>query len=103
MPPLPETVTGKELRKRIYNLRRIELAFENQRMFDVRRWKIAIDIEDRPIRTLEIYLDLATGEKRYQEVVLLDKSGTYEEKMNLLSITADEIQRNPKLTQTPGW
>lgn len=103
MPPLPASVTGEELRRRIYNERRIELAFENQRMFDVRRWKIAIDIENRPIRTLDIYLDLSTGVKRYQEVVLLDKSGTYEEKMNLLPIEADEIQRNPGLTQTPGW
>jgi hypothetical protein len=79
------------------------LAFENQRMFDVRRWKIAIDIENRPIRTLDIYLDLSTGVKRYEEVVLLDKSGTYEEKMNLFPIEANEILRNPELTQTPDW
>ncbi|MFC2138325.1 RagB/SusD family nutrient uptake outer membrane protein, partial [Bacteroidota bacterium] len=57
MPPLPETVTGEDLRRKIYNERRIELAFENHRFFDVRRWKIAIDIENRPIRTLDIYLD----------------------------------------------
>ena len=49
------------------------------------------------------YPDLSTGVKRYHEVVLLDKSGTYEEHMNLLPIAADEIQRNPLLTQTPGW
>jgi len=72
-------------------------------MFDVRRWKTAIDIENRPIRTLDIYKDLTTGVKRYEEVVLLDKSGTYQEKMNLFPIAADEIQRNPELTQTPGW
>jgi hypothetical protein len=103
MPALTETVTGEDLRRRIYNERRIEMAFENQRMFDVRRWKIAIDVENRPIRTLDIYLDLSTGVKRYEEVVLLDKSGTYEEKMNLFPISSDEIQRNPELTQTPGW
>ena len=103
LPALPESLTGDDLKRRIYNERRIELAFENQRMFDVRRWKIAIDIENRPIRTLDIYLDLNTGVKRYHEVVLLDKSGTYEEHMNLLPIAADEIQRNPALTQTPGW
>jgi hypothetical protein len=103
MPALPETVTGEDLGRRIYNERRIEMAFENQRVFDVRRWKIAIDIENRQIRTLDIYLDLSTGVKRYEEVVLLDKSGTYEEKMNLLPISSDEIQRNPELTQTPGW
>ncbi len=103
MPAIPGTVTGEDLRRRIYNERRIEMAFENQRMFDVRRWKIAIDIENRPIRTLDIYLNLSTGVKRYEEVVLLDKTGTYEEKMNLFPIERNEIQRNPELTQTPGW
>ena len=103
MPVLPETVTGEDLRRRIYNERRIEMAFENQRMFDVRRWKIAIVIENRPIRTLDIYKDLSTNVKRYEEVVLLDKTGTYQEKMNLFPIAADEIQRNPELDQTPGW
>ena len=103
MPALPATVTGEELRRRIYNERRIELAFENHRVFDVRRWKIAFDVENAPIRTLDIYKDMSTGEKRYEEVVLLNKSGTYEEKMNLFPIAADEIRRNPELTQTPGW
>jgi hypothetical protein len=79
------------------------MAFENQRVFDVRRWKIAIDIENRPIRTLDIYLDMSTGVKRYEEVVLLDKSGTYEEKMNLFPIAESEIRNMPSLEQTPGW
>ena len=103
MPPLPATVTGEDLRRRIYNERRIEFAFENQRVFDVRRWKIAIDIENRPIRTLDIYLDLTTGVKRYEEVILLDKTGTYEEKMNLFPIATSEIANMPSLEQTPGW
>jgi hypothetical protein len=103
MPAIPATVTGDDLRRRIYNERRIELAFENHRFFDIRRWKIAIDIENRPIRGLDIYKDLTTGIKRYEEVVLLNKTGTYQEKMSLLPIAADEIKRNPELTQTPGW
>ena len=103
MPAIPSSVTGEELRKRIYNERRIELAFENHRFYDVRRWKIAIDTENRPIRTLDIYMDLETGIKRYQNVVLLDKTGTYKDYMNLLPIAADEIRNNPKLTQTVGW
>jgi len=103
MPDIPATVTGEDLRRRIYNERRIELAFENHRFYDIRRWDIAIDIENRPIRTLDIFLDLNTGEKRYEEVILRDKSGTYEKKMNLLPIERDEIQRNPELEQTPGW
>lgn len=97
------TASGEDLRQRIYNERRIELAFESHRYFDVRRWKIGNEIENVPIRTLDIYLDMSTGEKRYEEVVVLDKSGTWEEKMNLLPIAEDEIRRNPMLEQTPGW
>jgi hypothetical protein len=103
MPPIPETVTGEELRRRIYNERRIELAFENQRFFDVRRWKIGIDVENLPIRGLDVFLDLTTGVKRYEGIVLLDRSESFTEKNYLLPIASDEIKRNPKLTQTPGW
>ncbi len=103
MPPIPASVTGEDLRRRIYNERRIELAFENHRFFDVRRWKIAIDIENRPIRGLDIFKDMVTGVKRYNVVLLLDKTGTYQEKMNLLPIEADEIRRNPELLQSEGW
>jgi len=103
MPPIPETVTGAELRSRIYKERRVELAFENQRFFDVRRWKIGIDVENLPIRGLDIFLDLTTGVKRYEVIELLDRSGSFTEKNYLLPIASDEIKRNPQLTQTPGW
>lgn len=103
LPDIPATVTGEDLRRRIYNERRIELAFENHRFFDVRRWKIAIDIENRPIRGLDIYKDMTTGVKRYEEVVLLDKTGTYKEYMDLLPIAADELLNMPSLDQTPDW
>lgn len=102
MPSLPATVTGEDLRRRIYNERRVELAFENHRFFDIRRWEIAIEVENSQITALDIYKDMSSGEKRYEEVVLLDKSGTYEEKMNLLPLAQDEIQRTG-LTQPPGW
>ena len=66
MPDIPATVTGEELRKRIYNERRIELAFEGHRFFDVRRWKIASEVENAPITTIDIYKDMSTGDKRYK-------------------------------------
>jgi len=103
MPDIPATVTGEELRRRIYNERRIELAFENHRFFDVRRWKIAVQVENVKIKCLDIYKNLATGVKRYENVILLDKSGTFQEYMNLLPIADDELRKMPSLTQTPGW
>jgi len=103
MPDIPATVTGEDLRRRIYNERRIELAFEDHRFFDVRRWKIAVQVENTKIRCLDIYKDLTTGVKRYENVVLLDKSGTFQEYMSLLPIAEDELRNMSSLTQTPGW
>jgi starch-binding outer membrane protein, SusD/RagB family len=102
MPPIPASVTGENLRKRVYNERRIELAFESHRVFDVRRWKIAMDVENRPIMGLDIIKDAVTGIKIYKEVLLLDR--TFEEKMYFLPIATDEINKNNgSLIQNPGW
>ncbi|HEX6926728.1 MAG TPA: RagB/SusD family nutrient uptake outer membrane protein [Longimicrobiaceae bacterium] len=101
MPPLRATVTGPELRDRIRNERRIELAFEGHRFFDIRRWKIAAEVENTPIRGMDI-IKKASGELVYRPVELLKKA-PYEEKMNLLPVATAEIRRNPELAQTPGW
>jgi hypothetical protein len=101
MPAIPETVSGEDLRRRLYNERRIELVMEGHRFFDVRRWKIAVDVENRPIMGMDILKDPATGVKTYTPVLLLERK--YEEKMNLLPIHTNEIRRNSELTQTPGW
>lgn len=102
MPPIPASVSGLALRQRIYNERRIELAFEGHRFFDVRRWLIAGDIENRPIRGMDILRNMQTGERTYIPVQLLVKA-PYDDKMNLLPVAADEVRRNPNLTQAPGW
>ena len=40
MPALPEGLTKDQFEIRYRNERRVELAFEGHRYFDVRRWKI---------------------------------------------------------------
>ncbi|MFD0750175.1 RagB/SusD family nutrient uptake outer membrane protein [Mucilaginibacter calamicampi] len=100
LPPIPATVTGEALRKRIYNERRIELAFESHRFFDIRRWKIAIDIENRPVYGMDIIKDVTTGVKTYTPIKQIEH--VYEDKMNWLPIEANEIRRNPDIAQI-GW
>lgn len=102
MPPIPASVSGSALRQRIYKERRIELAFEGHRFFDIRRWGIAGDIENRPIRGMDVVRNMQTGQKTYIPVELLVKA-PYQDRMDLLPVASDEIRRNPKLTQTPGW
>ena len=102
MPGIPNTVTGEALRQRLYNERRIELAFEGHRFFDIRRWKIASIIENRPIYGMDVIKNLTTCISTYSPVLLLTKN-PWQDKMYLLPIERSEIQRNKELTQTPGW
>ncbi|MBN1144638.1 MAG: RagB/SusD family nutrient uptake outer membrane protein [Bacteroidales bacterium] len=102
MPPIPETVTGEELRARLYNERRIELAFEDHRFWDVRRWKIAMDVENRPIMGMDIIRDVNTGTYTYSPVQM--RTRLFEEKMYLLPIATDELNKlGGTVSQTTGW
>lgn len=101
MPAIPETVTGEELRDRLRNERRIELAFEEHRYWDVRRWKIAMEVENAPIYGMDIIKDVTTGGKTYSPVQLLERH--FEDRMHLLPIETNEVRRNPELDQTVGW
>jgi hypothetical protein len=101
MPPIEDDVTGEELRRRLYNERRIELAFEEHRYWDVRRWKIAMDVENQPIMGMDIVKDVDTDEKTYVPVQLLERN--FENKMHLLPLEANEVLRNPGMGQTKGW
>jgi hypothetical protein len=54
MPNLPTGLSQDEMRERIRNERRIELAYEEHRYFDVRRWLIAEDVENEPAQGISI-------------------------------------------------
>lgn len=113
LPPIPDNVTGDALKKRLINERRIELAFEGHRYFDIRRWKIAAQVENPPVRGVIVTCpapnvangtcaSLPLSAFSYTTRNLLE-ARTYPEQMNLLPIHTDELLRNPSLTQTPGW
>lgn len=101
MPPVPDTETGEKLRKRIQNERRVELAFEEHRFYDVRRWKIAMETENKPL--LAIYIKkLEDGSKTYQIVTLKNRS--FSEQHYLLPIPRTEIDKSlGSLIQNTGY
>lgn len=102
MPGLDASVTGETLRTRLYNERRIELAFEEHRYFDVRRWKIADDVENRPAYGMQIIKDVNTGKKTYKPFVVVQR--TFSPKMYFLPISTTEIRKNEgHLQQTSTW
>jgi hypothetical protein len=101
LPDLPENLSQSEMRQRIHNERRIELLAENQRFWDVRRWKIASQTEQN-IYGMKITKDAAAPDGFKYEKFLVEKR-PWRNAMLVIPITLDETFRNPNLQQNPGW
>ncbi len=116
MPALTET--GAALRDRYRNERRVEMVFEEQRYHDARRWMIASATLGRKANTISVTGKLKPGKTvslyRYDptsydytyRVVEIDpgkENRAWLDKMYYLPISRDEINRNAKLIQNPGY
>jgi len=102
LPNLPTGLSQAELRERIRRERRVELAFEGKRLFDLQRWRIAETVFSQPLRAMKI--TIVGGKPVYQKInagggkINFDKSKNY-----LFPIPASVIAQNPKITQNPGY
>ena len=100
---LPPVYSQAEMRKIIRNERRIELAFEEHRFWDIRRWKIANQNEAvmlQPVRGVVITKQ-ADDSFRYNYVSV--RESKFEPKMYWYPIARDQMISNNKLVQNPGW
>lgn len=100
---LPSSYSQDEMRKIIRNERRIELAFEDHRFWDIRRWKIADrgeSVMTNPVQGVVITKQ-ADGTLHYRYVSV--KPSTFEEKMYWYPISRAQMQSNDQLEQNPGW
>lgn len=96
MPDITET--GQALIDRYQNERRIELAFEQHRYFDVRRWMIAPTALDRDAHGIDITAPMG-GPVDYEVIQIQDRA--WNDKMYFLPILEDERNRNTNLIQNP--
>lgn len=103
-----------EMRTLIQNERRIELAFEDHRWNDIRRWKIAMTLYNGSATGFNSIMtvtrvgtagDLATGiGVTYKYTVSTTTSRhTFRPEMYLLPIQDVEIRKMPAMVQNPGW
>jgi hypothetical protein len=101
MPAIPASVSQQELRERIRNERRVELAFEDHRYWDVRRWMIGPATLGAPIRSVRITRE-TNGTFRYTPYEL--EKRTFQDRMYLYPIPQSEIiKTNGSIEQNPGW
>jgi hypothetical protein len=112
------TESGDALRQRYRNERRIEMAFEEQRYHDARRWMIAAPTLGRKVQIMNVIGTLKAGKTvtlykydptsyDYQyKVVEMDpgkENRAWADKMYFLPIHRDEMNRNKNLVQNPGY
>lgn len=99
MPDISDS--GDLLRERIRKERRIELCYEGYRMWDVRRWKIAMEVENTPLEGYEV-IKMNDGTFRYRRYVVLERS--FQEQHYWIPIPYDEIVKNEgSLLQNPYY
>jgi hypothetical protein len=94
------TLTKETLRDLIRNERRIELAFEEHRYYDVRRWKIAEQLP-KFIRGCTITKN-ANGSFTYNPNKVAE-SKVFDQKHYFFPIPQTEVNRNPNIRQNPNW
>ncbi|WP_205509617.1 RagB/SusD family nutrient uptake outer membrane protein [Longitalea arenae] len=101
MPALPAGLSQTQMRDAIRYERRVELAFEEHRFYDVRRWKIAEITENKPAGGITITKNGST--LSYAPKVALD-GRKFETKHYWLPIPRAEIQAsNNKIQQNSGY
>lgn len=87
----------------IVHERQIELFAENQRYFDVRRWKIAEENEAEQIYGCNTLMDRLHALEFYNPVRVPKLQTSFSRKQYFWPVSWDELKRNKNLTQAPGW
>ncbi|QMU30741.1 RagB/SusD family nutrient uptake outer membrane protein [Adhaeribacter radiodurans] len=116
MPAVNES--GAALVERYRNERNVEMTFEEQRFYDTRRWMIAPDVLGEKVKIVKITGTLKPG-KTVQVYKYDPENYTYtytvqdidpgvenrrwDDKMYFMPIHRDEMNRNNKLVQNPGY
>jgi hypothetical protein len=97
----PSKFTTKEgMREIIHQERSIELAFEGNRFWDLRRWKKAAESFNQPITGWSVFQATTTD---YYKVRTVFSQNFVSPRDYLWPIRIYDLSVNPKLVQNPGW
>lgn len=97
---IPAGISQNDMRTLIKNERRIELAFEEHRFWDVRRWKDAPTVLNGTVNGTKITKN-ADNSFSYQTIPVATLSFT--NKLYHMPVPYSETTKNSKLIQNEGW
>lgn len=105
MPAIEAGIDKETFRLRIRNERRVELAYEEHRFFDVRRWKI-LDETDRVVTGMRPIAE-PDGTFTYERFVIDHSRAAVTDKYLIFPLPGNEVAKLQELTgsnwQNPGW
>jgi hypothetical protein len=93
-------------RDKIRHERRVELAFEGHRYWDVRRWRTAVNDLSKNNSGLRFILDYTTGKLKLEVIENIDgtvKPPIFLPKNYYLPITLNRTGKNRNLIENPGY
>lgn len=99
IPSISNTITYEEMKEKIRNERRVELAFEDHRFWDVRRWMIGESTLGVPLRGVKI-TKISDTEFEYEPVDV--EKRVFEPKMYLYPIPQTDLNITSWI-QNPLW
>jgi starch-binding outer membrane protein, SusD/RagB family len=102
LPDVPAGMSQSQMRTYIRRERRVELALEDKRWFDIRRWNITAGptgVLNTPFYGMLITEDPATKNLTYKPVNVYNNR--FFEWQNIMPIPQSVIESNPKLVQNP--
>ncbi|UOE50656.1 RagB/SusD family nutrient uptake outer membrane protein [Mucilaginibacter sp. SMC90] len=95
---LPAPANQNDMRLAIRAERRVELAFENARYFDTRRWKIAESTDAGQF----FGMDMSKSDNSFYNKTLLE-TRVFKKRDYLFPIPNDEVLKNNNMVQNTGW
>lgn len=105
LPGLEKGLSKEQMREKIRHERRIELAFETHRFFDVRRWMIAEETQGVPVHSMNIYEGTSLQDPAFYKRIKVEDRVFESPKHYFFPVEQDEIDKheNNELVQNLGW
>lgn len=99
MPSLPAGLGKEEMREKIRHERRIEMAMEDTRFWDIRRWRIGQQVMDAAYG-MRVTRN-SNGTYSYERFLVENR--VYRPAFDLYPIPQSEMEKNSALVQNPGY